>query len=147
MSEHMSEQCVFCEIVAGRAPALVVAENDLAIAILDIQPLAEGHCLVIPRRHVTWWDEMNARETEAVFALARQTANKIRKAYAPDCVTMYARGRRIPHTHIFLVPTYAGDPVDRYFNALEGFQEQSATLATLQDATAMRDACDKLRGS
>ena len=143
----MREECVFCDIVAGRAPALVVAENDLAVAILDIQPLAEGHCLVIPRRHVTWWDEMDTRENEAVFALASQTADKIRKAYAPDCVTMYARGRRIPHTHIFLVPTYAGDPVDRFFNALEGFLEQSAALADLQESAAMQNALKRLLGA
>ena len=143
----MSEECVFCDIAAGRASAHVVGENDLAMAILDIQPLAEGHCLVIPRRHVPWWDEMDARETEAVFALANQTAAKIRHAYAPDCVTMYARGRRIRHTHIFLVPTYKGDPVDRFFNALEGFQEQSAALADLQESAAMQNALKRLLGA
>ena len=138
------EGCVFCDIAAGRAPALVVAENDLALAIRDIQPLADGHSRVLPRRHVPWWDEMEEDETEAVFTLARHTAGKIRGAFAPDCVTMYARGRRVPHTHIFLVPTFASDPLDRLFNALEGFQEQAASLADLSDPEAMRAAFDKL---
>jgi histidine triad (HIT) family protein len=141
----MSEGCIFCDIVNGRAPALVVAENDAALAILDVQPLADGHCLVLPRRHVAWWDEMEEDETDAVFGLARHTAGKIRAAFAPDCVTMYVRGRRVPHTHIFLVPTFANDPLDRLFNALEGFQEQAARLAELSDPEAMRAAFEKLR--
>jgi len=140
----MREVCVFCDIAEKQAPAFVVAANESALAILDIQPLSEGQCLVIPRRHVPWWDEMDEDEIDAVFRLARHTAGKIRAAFAPDCVTMYARGRRVPHAHIFLVPTYKNDPLDRLFNALEGFQEQATALATLQEPTVMRATCQKL---
>ena len=55
------------------------------------------------------------------------------KAMSPDFVCIYARGRRIPHAHIFLVPTYKGDPLDRFFNALEGFQESPVELAALRE--------------
>jgi histidine triad (HIT) family protein len=143
----MSDGCVFCDIVDGRAPAFVVAANEFSLAILDIQPLAVGHCLVLPRRHVPWWDEMDEDETDAVFRLARTTAAKIQTAFDPDCVTMYARGRRISHTHIFLVPTYANDPVDRLFNALEGFQERTADLGGLRDPAALEAAFDRLKKS
>ena len=48
--DTMSEaKCVFCEIAAGRAPAHIVHQNDLSLAILDIHPYTKGHCLVIPR--------------------------------------------------------------------------------------------------
>jgi hypothetical protein len=57
------------------------------------------------------------------------TAAKIRKAFDPELVTMYVRGRRVPHTHVFLVPTFKDDPLDRLFNALEGFQEHFAPRA------------------
>jgi histidine triad (HIT) family protein len=143
----VSDGCVFCDIVDGRVPAFIVAESDLALAILDIQPLAAGHCLVLPRRHVPWWDEMEEDETDAVFSLARATAARIRAAFDADCVTMYARGRRIPHTHIFLVPTHANDPVDRLFNALEGFQERTAELGGLRDRAALEAALDRLKKS
>lgn len=142
-----SDGCVLCDIVDGRAPAFIVAQNDLALAILDIHPLAAGHCLVLPRRHVAWWDEMEEDETDAVFRLARTTAAKIRAAFDPDCVTMYARGRRIPHTHIFLLPTRESDPVDRLFNALEAFQERAADLGSLWDPAALEAAFDNLKGS
>lgn len=43
----------------------------------------------------------------------------------------YVRGRRIPHTHLFLIPTYSGDVLDRFFNALEHFQESPEIIFSL----------------
>jgi len=143
----MGDDCIFCEIARGEAPALIVDENELAFALLDTQPLSEGHCLVVPRRHVPWWDGLPAVEADAVFRLAHATAGRIRRAFSPDCVTMYARGRRVPHTHIFLVPTFKDDPLDRVFNALEGFQEQAAQLTALRGSAEMREACERLRNA
>ena len=60
---------------------------------------------------------------------------------------MYARGRRIPHTHIFLVPTFKGDPLDRFFNALEGFQEAPQGLAKLREQKALKKAAAKLKST
>jgi histidine triad (HIT) family protein len=138
-------KCIFCRIVAGGEPAQIVLENELSLSILDINPLARGHCLVIPKRHVTWWHEMTAQETASVFTLARATSRRIMKVFSPEFVTLYARGRRIPHTHVFLVPTYKGDPTDRHFNALEGFQEQASALAGLRDRGALYLTADLLR--
>ena len=143
----MGDDCVFCQIARGEAPAFIVDENELAFALLDIQPLSEGHCLVMPRRHVPWWDDLREDETDAVFHLARATAGRIRRALHPDFVTMYARGRRVPHTHIFLVPTFQGDPLDRVFNALEGMQEQAVQLASLRESQEIRRACELLRNA
>ena len=140
----MAGGCVFCDILAGRAPGLIVRQNDLAVSLLDINPLAAGHCLVVPRRHVAWWHEMSPEETSALFTLARETSERIMAAFRPDFVAMYARGRRIPHTHVFLVPTSKGDPLDRHFNALEGFQEAAADLAALRDPAALEDVKRRL---
>jgi len=126
------KKCVFCEILRGRAPARIVAENRRAVALLDIQPYAAGHSLVISRRHVPFWHDLDEEEVIDIFRLARQVAQLIKKALRPEFVSLYARGRRIPHTHIFLVPTRKGEPFDRHFNALEGFQEGARELAGLQ---------------
>ncbi|MBN2490980.1 MAG: HIT family protein [Planctomycetes bacterium] len=136
--------CVFCEILAGRAPGFIVHQNDLAVALLDINPLARGHCLVIPRRHVPWWHELTEAETTAAFQLARTTATRIMAVFQPEFVAMYVRGRRIPHTHIFLVPTSQGEPFDRHCNALEGFQEGVAALARLQDRDQLAQVQQRL---
>jgi histidine triad (HIT) family protein len=131
--------CVFCRIVAGTAPAHVIHRNEVAMAILDINPLARGHCLVIPRRHVPWWHDLSAEEAGGLFRLVHEAAGRIKRAFAPEFVAMYVRGRRIPHTHVFLVPTSKGDPVDRHFNALEGFQESVTSLAALHDARSLAE--------
>jgi histidine triad (HIT) family protein len=139
--------CIFCQIVEGAAKANRIYEDELSIVILDINPLAKGHCLVIPKRHVPWWHDLTEKETESLFRAARTVAAKIMRAFEPDFVCMYARGRRIPHTHIFLVPTYRGDPVDRFFNALEGFQESPKTLAGLANEGSMEEAAKELRSA
>jgi histidine triad (HIT) family protein len=146
---HMSENdsCVFCKIVAGEADAYRIYEDEKSMAILDINPFAQGHCLVIPKRHVPWWHDLDEAETESLFKVARAVAEKIMKAYCPDFVAMYARGRRIAHTHVFLVPTYKSDPLDRFFNALEGFQESPPQMMQLRDKDAMAQAAEKMRSA
>jgi histidine triad (HIT) family protein len=139
------ESCVFCDIVAGLAPAHIIAEDELSMCILDIHPYTEGHCLVISKRHVPWWHELTDEENASLFKLAKTMANRMMKKFQPDFVFLYARGRRIPHTHLFLIPTYGGDVLDRFFNALENFQESPAALARLRDPAAMGAAAARLR--
>jgi len=130
--------CIFCGIVSGKAEAYRVSEDELSLAILDIDPLAPGHCLVIPKRHVSWWHEMTEEETESLFSMAGKLARRMMKTFRPDFVCMYARGRRIPHTHIFLVPTVKGDLLDRFFNALEGAQVFPHAIGPVRGKKALR---------
>ena len=137
--------CIFCDIVQGRAEAHLIHEDELSLGILDINPLAEGHCLIIPKRHVPWWHDLTVEETESLFRVAKVVSEKIMQTFQPDFVCMYARGRRIPHTHIFLVPTSQGDPLDRFFNALEGFQEAPEGLSRLKQEDRMKETTKRLR--
>jgi histidine triad (HIT) family protein len=144
MSET-SPGCAFCEIVAGRAPAHVIEEDKSSLCLLDINPLSEGHCLVISKRHVPWWHDLNEDEIISLFRMARRTASRLGKAFTPDFVCLYARGRRIPHTHLFLVPSRKGDVLDGFFNALERFQESAQALAGLKEDSRLLKAADTLR--
>lgn len=142
----MSDQeCVFCDIVAGKKPAHVIMENEFSMVILDIHPYSKGHCLAIPKRHVPWWYEMTDEEISSLFILAKRASEKMMVAFKPDFVCMYARGRRIPHTHIFLIPTHGGDVLDRFFNAMERFQESPEELTRLKGEEIMREAAEMLR--
>ena len=145
MSEDREEKCIFCDIVIGKAPAHRVYESEHALVVLDIHPYTKGHCLVLSKRHVPWWHQLTGEETADLFQAANTVANRMMKTYKPDFVFLYARGRRIPHTHIFLVPTFPGDVLDRFFNALEKFQESPAELAALKSATSMQEAARLLR--
>ncbi len=141
----MEPECIFCAIAADRAPAQRIFEDDLSYAILDINPLSQGHCLVIPKRHVPWWHELTETETTSLFNAARIVARRMMTVFQPDMVTLYARGRRIPHTHLFLVPTHSSDPLDRFFNALEKFQEMPPELTQLREPAAMLETARLLR--
>lgn len=140
-----NQDCVFCDIVAGKKPARVIMEDELSMVILDIHPYSKGHCLAIPKRHVPWWQEMTDEETASLFILAKKVAVRMMAAFSPDMVCMYARGRRIPHTHIFLIPTHGGDVLDRFFNAMELFQESPEELTRLKGEEMMGEAADLLR--
>ena len=145
MTKDGHGKCVFCDIVEGKAEAYRIHEDEHSLGILDINPFAQGHCLVISKRHVPWWHDLTEEETESLFAAARVIAQKVMKAFHPDFVCMYARGRRIPHTHIFLVPTFGGDLLDRFFNALERFQESPEELARLKERSSMQGTADRLK--
>lgn len=137
--------CVFCDIIAGKAPAYIIDEDDLSMCILDIHPYTKGHCLAISKRHVPWWHELTDEENTALFKMAQKTANRMMEKLEPDFVFLYARGRRIPHTHLFLIPTFSGDVLDRFFNALENFQESPQTLTSLKDPASMAEAAKLLK--
>ncbi len=147
MDKKADQRCVFCEIVRGQAPAHLIYEDELSLGILDINPFTEGHSLVIPKRHVPWWHDLTEEENESLFRVARIIARKLMKAFAPEFVCLYARGRRIPHTHIFLIPTKSGDFLDRFFNDLEKVQESAVELAKLRDPAALAAAALKLKGT
>jgi histidine triad (HIT) family protein len=145
MSDHEAG-CIFCEIVAKRAPAHVVAEDELSLCLLDINPFTEGHCLVISKRHVPWWHDLGEDEVTSLFRMAKRVANRLQLVYEPDFVCLYARGRRVPHTHVFLVPTVKGDVLDGFFNALERFQESPDRLAALRSPAGLAAAKGKIGG-
>jgi len=137
--------CAFCEIGAGRAPAHLIEEDEHAFCLLDINPLAEGHCLVVSKRHVPWWHDLSEEDLVGVIRMARRVARRLRQRFSPEFVCLYARGRRIPHTHVFLVPTRTGDVLDGVFNALERFQESPSALTALASSRALRRAARKIR--
>jgi len=132
--------CVFCDITAGKAEAHRIYEDVLSMCILDINPYTKGHCLVIPKRHVTWWHELTDEENASLFRVARVVANRMMDKLNPDFIFLWARGTRIPHTHLFVVPAYNGDVLDQFFNALENFQESPQKLAKLKEPEAMEEA-------
>ena len=139
------DKCVFCDIVAGTAEAYKVFEDAKSLCILDINPYTKGHCLVISKRHVPWWHDLDEDEMLSLFRVARAVARKMMTALSPEFVCMYARGRRIPHTHIFLIPTVKDDVLDRFFNALEKFQESPVHLTRLKEKEQMTEAMELLR--
>ena len=106
--------CIFCRIAAGEIPAEIVAKDDGAVAFLDIAPLADGHTVVIPRRHVATIEAMSADDARNVFAMVARLAGPVRTAVGAAGTTIgindgEATGQTIPHVHVHIVPRRAND--------------------------------------
>jgi histidine triad (HIT) family protein len=101
------------KIVRGEIPAHVVAENEHALAFLDIFPLAFGHVLVIPKIEVNALYEVPEPYYSAVWALVRELAPAIQSAFPCRKVGMAVIGLEVPHAHVHLVPI--DDVVDLSF--------------------------------
>ena len=103
--------CIFCKIIKGDLPSRKLIETDHVIGILDTIPAIEGHCLIIPKRHVKYWNDMTYTETAQVFNAARKVAKRMENTLKSDYVCMFIRGGRVKHTHVVLFPSYNGDKV------------------------------------
>jgi histidine triad (HIT) family protein len=114
--------CIFCKIVAGQIPALRVFEDEAVLAFLDVGPLAEGHVLVIPKRHYHRLEDMPA---DAVADLARhlpRLGRAVMKATsAPGYNVLQNNGREagqvVGHVHVHIIPRAAGDGLGYRWNA------------------------------
>ena len=95
---------IFSKIAAGEIPSYKCAENDKFYAFLDINPLAKGHTLVIPRREVDYFFDMTDDELAEMIVFAKQVAVAIKKAFPCRKVGMAVLGLEVAHAHIHLVP-------------------------------------------
>lgn len=95
---------IFSRIAAGEIPSYKVAEDDRHFAFLDINPMAPGHVLVIPRREVDYLFDLEPEEYGALMEFARKVALKVKKAIPCQRVGVAVLGMEVPHAHIHLVP-------------------------------------------
>lgn len=95
---------IFSRIAAGEIPCYKVAEDERHFAFLDINPMAPGHVLVIPRREVDYLFDLSAEEYGELMEFARKVALKIKRAIPCQRVGVAVLGMEVPHAHIHLVP-------------------------------------------
>jgi len=95
---------IFSKIVAGEIPAYKVAENENFLAFLDIQPLAEGHVLVIPKSETDYIFDIEDQLYKDFFLFAKGVALAIGKVVPCKKVGVAVVGLEVPHAHIHLIP-------------------------------------------
>lgn len=101
---HTIMATIFSRIIAGEIPCYKVAENDKFFAFLDINPLAKGHTLVVPKQEVDYIFDLNDEDLAAMHVFAKQVALAIDKAFPCRKVGEAVLGLEVPHAHIHLVP-------------------------------------------
>ena len=103
---------IFSRIAAGEIPSYKVAEDEKHFAFLDINPMAPGHTLVIPRKETDYLFDLSAEEYGELMEFARKVALKLKKAVPCKRIGVAVLGMEVPHAHIHLVPLQSEADMD-----------------------------------
>ncbi len=112
-----ASHCIFCDIIHGAAEVSVCYEDSDAIAFMDIQPVNQGHVLVVPRQHVSNFGDVPRELSRHLFDVALRLANVVERVSRAEGLNLIvssgaAAGQDVFHFHIHLVPRMTGDGFD-----------------------------------
>jgi len=123
---------IFSRIIAGEIPSYKVAEDDLFYAFLDINPVAKGHTLVVPKQEVDYIFDQSDVMLGAHMQFAKRVANAIQKAIPCNRVGVCVMGLEVPHAHIHLIPLNSEGDMD--------FRKEKLKLSSDE----MQEICQKI---
>ena len=115
---------IFSKIIAGEIPCYKIAENEKFFSFLDINPLVEGHTLVIPKLEVDNFFDMPAEYLQEIMAFAQPIAKAIEKSFLCDRCGISVIGLEVPHAHMHLVPINRADDLNFARRKLNLSQEE-----------------------
>ena len=95
---------IFSRIISGEIPCYKVAESESCIAFLDVNPLAKGHVLVVPKKEMDYIFDIDDELYLDLFVFAKKVAKAIQKIVPCTKIGMSVIGLEVPHAHIHLVP-------------------------------------------
>jgi histidine triad (HIT) family protein len=110
------QQCIFCHIASGKIPAKKVYEDDKVTAVLDINPGASGHILVVPKEHIAIMPQMNDDLVAHVGMVAKQLSHAVIRALKIEGTSIFvangvAAGQRAPHFLLHVIPRTPNDNI------------------------------------
>lgn len=120
---------IFSKIIAGEIPSYRVAEDDKHYAFLDINPLSEGHTLVVPKREVDYIFDLTDEEYADLQLFAKRVAAAIEKTVPCKRIGVAVIGLEVPHAHIHLVPINTEADMDLRRDKLKLSPERMAEIA------------------
>ena len=126
--------CLFCKIVAGELPAQIVAEDELTVAFMDINPATRGHALVVPRNHTPNVVEADPEDLFATIRGAQRLAQLATERLGGDGVNLLnscgsAAWQTVFHLHFHVIPRYADDPLTLPWVPAPGEPDEIAAAA------------------
>lgn len=97
---------IFTKIINGEIPCHKIAEDDQHFAFLDINPIAEGHTLVVPKKETDYFFDLSQQEVHQLMDFTKKVATGMDKALQPLRTGIIVQGLEVPHAHLHLVPLY-----------------------------------------
>ncbi len=109
--------CLFCKIVSGDIPCTKIYENDKVLSFMDINPINDGHVLVIPKNHGATIHDLPQSDYLAVMSATQEIAKSVKKALNPDGMNIFqlngeAANQVVPHLHVHILPRWSGDGLE-----------------------------------
>lgn len=101
----MENNTVFGKIIRGEIPATKVYEDERFLAFLDINPVAKGHTLLLPKKHFVWIQDVPDDIISEIFIKAKDIIFALKKSTDCDYVQVFIEGIQVPHFHIHLIPS------------------------------------------
>lgn len=138
------DSCIFCQIVAGKAPAHFVYEDELVVAFLSLEQPNPYKVLVIPRAHVETVYDLSDEEAAAVFKATVKIARGVRDASGCEGMNLVqsngeAGGQDVFHFHLHILPRYSGDKIIFDWDNTPASAEMLSRIATeIRGAVANR---------
>ena len=120
---------IFSKIIAGEIPSYKCAEDDRFYAFLDINPIAKGHTLVVPKHEVDYLFDLDDDELADMIVFAKRVAKAIRAAYPCRKVGMAVLGLEVNHAHIHLIPLQSEGDMDFRREKLQLTAEEMEEIA------------------
>ena len=120
---------IFSKIAAGEIPSYKIAEDDRYFAFLDINPVAEGHTLVIPKREEDYIFDLDDDEYAGLQLFAKKVATAIKKAMPCRRVGVAVMGLEVPHAHIHLIPINKESDMNFFGDKLQPSPERMEEIA------------------
>lgn len=116
----MVKDCIFCKIVSGESPSWKVYEDDLVVAFFDVNPAAEGHILVVPKKHFKDIFDIEDKYIERIASVCKKIALNLRKVFGTkDINLIHGSGKNaqqdVFHFHMHIWPRKAGDKIQLYY--------------------------------
>ncbi|MEX0944505.1 MAG: HIT family protein [Balneolaceae bacterium] len=120
---------IFTKIIKGEIPCYKIAENKTHIAFLDINPIAAGHTLVVPKPEIDYIFDLTDDQLSDTMVFSKKIAGAIDRALKPLRTGIIVEGLEVPHAHIHLVPIYEEHQNVSLRNKVNITKEKMAELA------------------
>ncbi|MBM3204778.1 HIT family protein [Candidatus Uhrbacteria bacterium] len=130
----MSNDCLFCNIIAKEIPSTPIYEDEQVYAFLDIKPVNPGHTLVVPKKHSPDLPSTDPLVLPALILAVQNIAQAMRVGLGIEGMNITENdgpvaGQLIPHMHFHLMPRYAHDGFDLWHGKPYGSQEEAIAVA------------------
>lgn len=158
LKKLQEQQCIFCQIISGKVPSKKIYEDGSCLVILDINPAAKGHLLLLPKQHYAIMPQIPEKEIKHLFLVSKALSQVLLKSLNVDGTTIFAAnglaaGQRAQHFILHLIPRKSGDgvldlpekiipeeiiekvkgAVESNLNELLGLQKENIVIAAVQE--------------